>query len=196
MGVSRPPTRYILRKAMQLGQKMALKERRLKPRIAGAYQYTSYSLFRTVHRHQITELDAFAPWDAKLQRLIEREANGARVDMSSPRRWEAFYAQVAAPIISTFWYACEQVWQLEKLYDQEVETFQKKLAQHQVLHVYCPDVAQKQAGQSLDADEQAHWDRVASTLFEEMSGDTDESLWELPQADSPFARRTEASPAK
>lgn len=189
MGAPFTPSRYILRKAMQLGQKMALKDRRIRPDLAQAYQYPSFDLFRTVYRHHLESLDALAPWDDKLQRLIEREANGARVDMSSQRVWDAFYQNVAMPIRSSFWYGWEQVWQLEGRYSAAVEEFQKRNRKRPVLHVYHPEppAGPVAAKQGVSSEEQAHWDRVAEKLFDEMHADGDEAFWDLPGAELPFA---------
>lgn len=117
MGTVERPSTYILRKAWLLGQKMARKERRLRPDLRQARMYSSYSSFRQFHRYEAENAPGFGPWDEKLQLLIEREGNGRGVRIDNPPVWRAFYTVLGEPIRSVFWAAWEDAIRLQDLYD-------------------------------------------------------------------------------
>ena len=177
------PSRYMLQKAWKLGQKMAMTERRVKPVLFDAHEYPSHGLFVQVHRHRMEQLSAFRPWDEKLQFLIEREGYSRDIALDDPRVWDAFFNQIAVPIRNSFWYGWEQVYRLEELYHKQVELANGKKAKQEVVHVYAPPVAQRLAVNTLpDESETGIWDKVAAKLFDDMQGDNNEALWELPEA--------------
>jgi hypothetical protein len=167
---------------------MALRERRLRPMMEGCYQYPTFGLFRSVHRHQLEEFDAFRPWDGKLQALVEREAH-ASGDLDDARKWESFYRNVAAPIRSAFWYGWEQVYQLEQLYDAEMKRYQNSLAPAPVLKVYTPPKSAGVPTALPEGEELKIWEKMAKALFDELNGDSDDQVWTTPPADNPFMRR-------
>lgn len=119
------PSTYILRKAWLLGQMMARTERRLRPNVGHARIHPSYASFRQFHRCEMENNSGFAPWDEKLQKLIEREGNGRGVPIDNPHVWQAFYTYFGEPIRSVFWAAWEDSLGLQNLYDQEVARIQR-----------------------------------------------------------------------
>lgn len=168
------PSRYILQKAWKLGQKMAISERRIRPCLDGAHQYATYKLFVTTHRHRLQQLDAFVPWDQKIQRLIEREGNASGLPLDDPRYWDLFYTSVAGPIYAAFWYGWELVHKLEDLYRQEVVRDRSgRLQRPVVLHVAKALLADRR-----DDVEGAMWDRVATRLFDEMQVEDNPAFWD------------------
>lgn len=116
MAVPNPPSMYILRKAWQLGRKMASREARICPDLADCRRHGAYTLFQQYHRHQMEAHPAFDRWEQKLQALADREANsrGLRAHMS--RNWTEFHDHIVAPIHNAFWTGWEDVAQLKKLY--------------------------------------------------------------------------------
>lgn len=134
-------------------------------------------------------MEAFQRWDEKLQFLIEREASGCGLNLEDPKQWDMFYRFMAGPIRSSFWYGWELVQGLESMYLDEVEGFNKRISKRDVLHVYAPPVQPRFAPSALPEGEELRvWDRVATKLFEEMDGDSNERLWEGLTASAPFGK--------
>lgn len=184
------PSRYILQKAWKLGQTMAYGERRLRPNVENCHQYPSYNLFRTVHRHSLEGSNVFHKWDAKLQLLIEREAH-ASGGLQDPRQQDVFYRNVAGAIRSSFWYGWEQVHELEVKYEAEVERYRKSKAPTPALHLYAPPERPEFKPTALpEGEELQDWEHMAKAVFDEMSGDSNETLWELPSPDEPLMKRS------
>lgn len=180
------PSQYILQKAWKLGRKMASTERRLRPELFRAHEYPSYELFRLTHRHQLEHLNAFIPWDQKLQVLIEREGRGGGYRLDDPRIWEIFYAHVASQIASAFWFGWEQVYQLEQLYENRCQEARAKYAARvPVLHIAQAAATPKDDSEDHPDDaEQGLWNQVATKLFEEKKIDDASGFWALPAAES------------
>ena len=164
------PSAYILRKAWQLGQKMARKERRLQPDPTGVAQFPTYQLFRQAHRHRLEQRSAFQYWDVKLQRLIEREGNGRGLAIDDPRVWDALFTHIGGPIRNVFWAAWEDAYQLESLYREAInQAEQARLASAAPLRIY------QLQGQAADASDPDVWNGIAQQLARDGDlGDTAE----------------------
>jgi hypothetical protein len=177
------PSVYILKKAWQLGQKMAQSERRIHPDTIDAHQYVTYELFRVVHRHRIEQLPAFLPWDERLGFLTDREANGSALNLDNRRAWDQFFSLVAGPIRSAFWQGWEQSYQLQTLYTQAVERAKAKRTQQVVLRICKPPVRPVD-DEHPDTTEERLWGLVARKLFEEMAESDNSDFWKLPSPES------------
>jgi hypothetical protein len=183
------PSRYILQKAWVLGRKMAQTERRLRPDVSRSEEYPTYELFQLAHRHHLEQLNAFIPWDEKIQALVEREGRGGGYRLDDPRVWEAFYTHVASKISSAFWYGWEQVYQLQQLYEEHCREFRaKQTAPSHVLHVARPPVAQVAQGEDCgdrpDDVEDGLWNQIAAKLFDEQGRDNASAFWAMPAPES------------
>lgn len=166
------PSTYILRKAWQLGQKMATKERRLKPDLTGAYEYPTYVLFAQVHRYRLEQRPGYQFWDEKLQALIEREGNGRGVPLDNPRIWDAFYTHIGGPIRDVFWAAWESAYGLQALYAQALAKDQRiRMARSRPLDV------SSSVPPSVDLDDFDTWDKIADKLAAFLDGEDSDKLW-------------------
>ena len=181
------PSSYMLQKAWKFGQKMAMTDRRIKPVLFDAHEYSSYVLFLQIHRHRLEQSHAFRPWDDKLQFMIEREANSHDIGLDHSGTWDDFYNQVALPIRNSFWYGWELVYRLEDLYRAQVKLARQDKNKPEVIRVYAPPVAQRLAVSTLpDENEMSLWEKVATKLFGSSKEGGHESPTPAPQAGVAF----------
>jgi hypothetical protein len=171
------PSTYILRKAWLLGQKMARKERRLRPDVRDVAQYPTYGVFKEFHRHAMEMRSGFEYWDKKLHGLMEREGNGRGVRIDDPRVWDAFYTYYGEPIRDVFWAAWEDAYMLKAMYEQEMaRAEERRRATAAPIRV---------AGLAASVTEEPElWDQIAERVFEELGDGEDGGLWTMPPADS------------
>ena len=170
---------------------MAFQERRLRPSVAGCFQYPSYALFRSVHRHRLESNDAFYAWDAKLQLLVEREAHGSG-GLQDPKEWDTFYRHVAAPIAPPFGSDGSRFMSSNASMMRKSSASKANNTSTPVLHVYTPPKPPEFKPSALpEGNELQEWEEMARVLFDENSGDTNEALWTLPPPSDPFMKRAE-----
>lgn len=169
------PSTYILRKAWLLGQKMAKKERRLRPDLRDVALHSTFSFFKKVHRYYTERKPGFQYWDEKLRKLIEREGNGRGVAIDDPRVWEAFYTYYGEPIRDVFWAAWEDAFMLKTMYERE----SARIAQAQA---HRAPVAPIHVANALDPvkGEPELWDHIAEKVLDELGGDADDKRWQVP----------------
>jgi hypothetical protein len=176
-----------LKKAFHLGVKMAQTERRIIPYLSDAHQYTSYRAFMVMHQRRLEQHHAFEPWDMKIVALAEREAS--RLDAQQP--WE-LASRIEVPLRSSFWFGWERAYRLKHLYEQQVELARRQHAPSAVLRVHNPPVSPLIPSSPLPekvADDD-RWANLAVEMFENLDGDADETLWEMPAAEAQGAKRT------
>lgn len=188
------PSQYVLKKAWELGRKMAVTDRRIAPILHQAQQYPSYEVFRQTHRHRLEQLDAFLPWDQKLQALIDRQANGEGSRLDNPRLWEHFCSQVAGPIRSAFWYGWELAQGLEELYRSEVQRRRvEEEWSYRVYRVHEQDrpVPRAVAQPTPRSDEELSdiWAAIAQKIFEEMDAQESEAMLNSANGESCFGQQ-------
>jgi len=164
----RPSTRA-LQRAYQLGTRMAKRDRRIIPALSGAHQYPTYILFLTVHRHRLEQLAAFEPWDAALHNISEEEGERLELRPEDPRQWDPFVNQVVVPIRCAFWYGWESVYDLRKLYDQQVHSARHETDPPNVLRVFNPQVSPLISSSPLPDHlyEEQEWDQIAKEMAQE-----------------------------
>ena len=108
-------------------------ELRIKPNLREAHQYKTYLLFITAHRHQLEHWDEFAPWEAKIQEIIEQEGIRCALQIAKQEDWDPLYTQIGMPIRCAFWYAWETVHNLYGKYEQHMREVEQKRSQVNLL---------------------------------------------------------------
>lgn len=172
--------------AWRLGRKMAAQERRLRPALSDAIHFSRYDEFRLAHRSKLENSAVFASWEHRLQRLAEREGQriGFRLDKTS-KIWDEFYSYIFGPMKSAFWCGWEGARQLQPLYTQRRNKMLRQsmipttpgVLQASQMPIVLPDIPD-------EVSEEDRWDAIANKLFNDMEGDKNEDLWELPEARS------------
>ena len=132
------PSREVLQQAFVLGQQLARTERRLIPRLSGAHEYASYAQFITTHRHRLEQSKVYEEWDVKLHEVVAEEGRRCGLNVDSPGAWEILFTYIATPVRCSFWYGWESVFNLQKLYKQEVELARRSRAGDGVLRICNP----------------------------------------------------------
>lgn len=195
MAVLRPPSKYIMRKAWQLGRKMAIKERRIRPNFTNSHQYTSYDLFQQFHRHMMECNAAFPAWDERIEALAEREANAQGVRIDIAQNWEAYHRRIVGPICNAFWIGWEESMGVEPCYRErrnaEVERHHTKL----VMQVrQQPDLPRPVLMPTVE-EEASGWAKIEDRLASGPLFEVPEDLTDNMDANSVFApiQRPESS---
>lgn len=183
------PSRRSLMDAWELGQELARQERRLRPILRLATQFSSYEDFCLAHRFAIENTPLFPAWEDRIQKLAEREGNriGFGLDKTI-QLWDEFYTYIFTPIKHAFWLGWEESWQLESTYKQTRSTLaQGKAVQERAADVFrVADALAKVPPEKLS--EEDRWDAIAEKLFDDLEGDRNEALWDMPDAVSAGAK--------
>lgn len=164
----RPSTRA-LQRAFQLGIQMAKHESRIIPILSGAHQYATYIQFATAHRHRLEGISAFERWEMVLEKIAEDEGNRLSLRSDDPRQWDPFVNAVVTPIRCAFWYGWEGVYNLRKLYDQQVELASRATTSPSILRVFNPSSSPMIPSSPLPDRfyEERAWDEIASSMAKE-----------------------------
>ncbi len=175
--------------AWELGQKLARQERRIRPVLHLATQFSSYEDFSLAHRFAIENTPLFPAWEDRIQKLAESEGNriGFGLDKTI-QLWDEFYTYIFTPIKHAFWLGWEESWQLESTYKQVRST----LAQGKAVGTKAADVlrvAEALPEVSMEElSEEDRWEAIAEKLFDDLEGDRNETLWDMPEAVSAGAK--------
>jgi hypothetical protein len=186
------PSRRSLMDAWELGQKLARQERRLRPVLHLATQFSSYEDFSLAHRFAIENTPLFPAWEERIQKLAESEGNRIGFDLDkSIQLWDEFYTYIFTPIKHAFWLGWEESWKLESTYKQMRSSHaqgKKVLAKaaHSSRPATAPPTLPPVSVEKLS--EEDRWDAVAEKLFDDLGGDKNETLWDMPEAVSAGAK--------
>ena len=180
------PSRRSLLAAWRLGRKLARQERRLRPSLREAIHFSRYEDFRLAHRSAIENIHLFSLWEQRLLKLAESEGYRVGFDLDkSSKVWDDFYSYIFTPIKNAFWVGWEEAWQLEAVYKQRrssIAQVNKALtaAAADVFHVvYAPAALPQTSPNELS--EEDRWDAIAEKLFDDLEGDKNEQLWDMPE---------------
>lgn len=186
------PSRKSLLAAWRLGRKLARQERRLRPILREALHFSRYDEFRLAHRAALENTGLFPEWEHRIQKIAEGEGYrlGFKLDKSS-RIWDDFYTYIFTPIKHAFWLGWEEARQLEPMYRQR----RLSLAQGNTALTTAADVFRVAEARPIvpeptgeELSEEDRWDAIAEKLFDDMGGDKDEEIWEMPEAVSAGAK--------
>lgn len=179
------PSRRSLLAAWRLGRKLARQERRLRPSLREAIHFSRYEDFRLAHRSIIENNRLFSPWERRLLKIAEGEGYRVGFDLDkSSKVWDDFYSYIFMPIKNAFWLGWEEAWQLEAVYRRRrssVAQGNKALTMAaDVFHVVRapPALPQNSANELSEED---RWDAIAEKLFDDLEGDKNEQLWDMPE---------------
>ncbi len=170
----RQPTSYTLGKAAELGRLMAITEPRLVAYLVDAHEYAGYVEFLQAHRHRLEQHAAFAPWDYRLNLLIESEGRILGFDVTDRDQADELAFSIDGPIRCAFWYGWETVLNLKKKYDQHIAELHAKDQPVQILRApeaVIPPVITKRAVAREETDED-FWDAVASDMLSSVTSDS------------------------
>jgi hypothetical protein len=175
------PSTKVLQQACQLGMQMAKRDRRIIAILSGAHQYTTYVQFITAHRYRLEGLTAFEPWDRALHKLAEDEGLRLGLKPDDHRQWDTYLNQVFTPIRCSFWYGWESVFNLRKLYDEQIALAQRDVEQPTVLRVFNPPVSPLIPSSPLPDRfyEEKEWDQIAREM--DLQASEEERKSELPK---------------
>jgi hypothetical protein len=180
------PSRRSLLAAWRLGRKLAQRERRLRPILREAIHFSRYEDFRLAHRSVIENSRLFSPWEQRIQKLAEAEGYrlGFNLDRTS-RIWDDFFSYVFTPIKNAFWIGWEEARQLEAMYRQKRTSFAQGgkalTTAADVFHVAeAPPTLPETSPDELS--EEDRWDAIAEKLFDDLQGDKNDQLWDMPEA--------------
>jgi hypothetical protein len=112
------PSPSALKKAADLGRFFALADAAFLPLPTGARFAPNYAEFAAAHRQTLELKREFAPWEAKLQAIIDHYAHSSGLRSDDIRQWDLFLAHIAAPIRRSFWEAWEAQMSLLQVYEQ------------------------------------------------------------------------------
>lgn len=178
--------------AWRLGRKLARQERRLRPVLREVIHFSRYEDFRLAHRAAIENTHLFPPWEHRLQKLAESEGYrvGYNLDKTS-RVWDDFFTHIFSPIKHAFWIGWEESWRLEAIYRQR----RSALAQGNKALTTATDVFRvAEVPPTLpeasveELSEEDRWDSIAEKLFDDLEGDRNEQIWDMPEAVSAGAK--------
>jgi hypothetical protein len=184
----RGPSRRSLLAAYRLGKKMARQEPGIRPVLREVIHFSRYEDFRLAHRSTLENSRRFFLWEQRIAALAESTGRniGFNLDKTS-RVWDDFYSYVFAPLKHAFWQGWEEVRQLKDIYRKQ----RTMLAQGgravakaaDVFHVLdAAPMLPESTGDELS--EEDRWDAIAEKLFDDLEGDKNEELWDLPEARS------------
>jgi len=162
---------------------MAMAEPHLVPALGDAHEYPGYVQFLQAHRHRLEQESCFPAWDARINALVEREAQMHGYSLADREEWDELVAAVAMPIRCAFWYGWETVHNLKKRFDQHVQAAQAQQSHVQVIKVRnAPDAPE--IAQSTTATEQtseAFWESIATNMLGAMQSPQRSPSQPLPQ---------------
>jgi len=171
---------------LRLGQKLAQQERRLRPDLREVTHFSSYDDFRLVHRFTIENTPMFSEWEERIQKLAESEGNRVGYGLDKTiQLWDEFYTCIFPPIKHAFWLGWEESWRLESTYKQ---VHSVHLQGKKVLTKAAPSSRAAKAAPALPAvsveriSEEDRWEAIAEKLFDDLEGDKNETLWDMPDA--------------
>lgn len=182
MAVVPHPSEYILRKAWQLGRRMACKDHQMGIDLTFCYQYSTYDAFRLANRSRLQTLPAMTKWEDRLQSIIEHAVNGLGYSLDNQRTWDAIEQLIVRPIRNAFWIGWEQELGLEAQYQQVVTAYRAKQSVH-VLHVNrhsdeVPRRLLRQPTADLDAqEERGLWEKVARAIYDDLGVRDENQFW-------------------
>ncbi len=161
------PSQWALKRASQLGAAMAATEPRIAPVLRMAAGYVSYVQFLYVHRRRLEQLRVFEPWEAHLQRLIEREQEMLGFELLERPQWEEFYASIGEPMRCSFWHGWEVAVDLYAQYQRELAQVAQQAKRVQTIEMADDVTAPERAGEpaSHADDETTQWTRLADNAF-------------------------------
>lgn len=163
--VLRPSTKS-LQQACQLGIQMAKRERRIMPILSGASHHATFVQFMTAHRHRLEILPAFEQWDRALHKIADQEGKRLGLKPHDHTQWDDFLHQVFNPVRCSFWFGWEGVYNLRKLYDQEMELARRQAEAPSVLRVFNPPISPLIPQSPLPDRfyDMKEWDQMASDM--------------------------------
>ena len=179
------PSRRSLLAAWRLGRKLARQERRLRPSLREAVHFSRYEDFRLAHRSTLENSRLFSPWEQRLQKIAESEGYRVGFDLDKTSKvWDEFYSYIFTPIKNAFWIGWEEAWQLEAIYKHRrgslVQGNKALTAAADVFHVVHTPAALPQTSAD-ELSEEDRWDAIAEKLFDDLEGDKNEQLWDMPE---------------
>lgn len=169
------PSKTNVRKAIQLGQKMARHQRNLRPVLKLAAEYPDYDEFASEHRQALQQSPLFLPWDEQIRQLVLREGKSQGIPMHKEMYWEAHGPDLVNVFYIAFWYGWEGILQLEKAHAFVLRRMEEIRAQAVPA---TPEAEQEQEN---------FFEKAADTLFAAMDGDENDALWNMPTPDKPWA---------
>jgi len=131
------PSRTAIKRAAELGQEMARKERHCRPNMAMAEHYETYLRYRNAQREIMENSDVFAQrWVERLLTIADKDgrAHGLRMD-DSMASWDIWYNKLVLPLKEVFWLAWEQTWKLPEHYAEARQHFAGMVQPPPVLQV-------------------------------------------------------------
>lgn len=186
------PSRRSLVAAWRMGRKMAKQEPRLRPILREALHFSRYDEFRLAHRATMENTQLFPRWEQRIHKLAESEGYriGFNLDKTS-RVWDDFFTYIFTPIKHAFWIGWEESRQLEAAYKHRRSSLaQGNKALTTAANVFrvaeAPPTLPEASGEELS--EEDRWDAIAEKLFDDLEGDKNENIWDMPEAVSAGAK--------
>jgi hypothetical protein len=174
------PSKTNLRRAIQLGLKMARQQRRLRPHLQLAVTHPQYKEFVFEHRVLLQQSPLFLPWEEQIRQLILREGKAHGIPMDDAMCWEEYGTELVQVFYNAFWYGWEQILQLEQAHALVLRKLEEARAK----------AAAAATPESPEAEQEREnfFETAADKLFAAMDGDQEEgTLWDLPAPDKPWA---------
>ncbi len=119
------PSRQILRKACDMGRKLARREHRIDIDLSLCHRSVSYEMFRMTNRARLQSLPAMAVLEEQLRSLVRQCTMGMDARASTHAR-EAVEEQVTRPIYDAFWAGWEEQVDLPRRYQEAVDAQEAK----------------------------------------------------------------------